>query len=295
MGTVNNQALPRLQQEIAQGMYDAILHVGDMAYNMHENNGSVGDTFMGQIESVAAYVPYMTVPGNHESAYNFSNYRARFSMPGNTESLYYSFDMGPAHFIGFSTEVYYYTRPLIRQQYEWLEADLKKATANRKERPWIITYGHRPMYCTDADDDDCTRIGSKVRVGLPPLFECGVEDLFYQYGVDVEIWAHEHSYERLWPLYNYAVYNGSEAMPYTNPGAPVQIVTGSAGSREETDTFVKPSPPWTAFRSSDYGTTRMTIHNATHLYFEQVSDSQNGEVIDRVWVIRDKHGPYPKH
>ncbi len=26
----------------------------------------MGDEFMRQIESIAAYVPYMTVPGNHE-------------------------------------------------------------------------------------------------------------------------------------------------------------------------------------------------------------------------------------
>ena len=23
------------------------------------------------------------------------------------------------------------------------------------ERPWIITMGHRPMYCSTTDDDDC--------------------------------------------------------------------------------------------------------------------------------------------
>ena len=28
----------------------------------------VGDDFMNQIESVAAYLPYMTCPGNHEYA-----------------------------------------------------------------------------------------------------------------------------------------------------------------------------------------------------------------------------------
>ena len=48
------------------------------------------------------------------------------------------------------------------------------------------------------------------------------------YGVDVAIWAHEHSYERMWPLYNYTLYNGTEEDAYHNPGAPAHIVTGSA-------------------------------------------------------------------
>lgn len=49
-----------------------------------------------------------------------------------------------------------------------------------------------------------------------------------EYGVDLVIWAHEHSYERLWPLYNYEVRNGSYEDPYRNPGAPVHIISGSA-------------------------------------------------------------------
>ena len=31
-------------------------------------DGQVGDEFMRQIETIAAYVPYMTTVGNHESA-----------------------------------------------------------------------------------------------------------------------------------------------------------------------------------------------------------------------------------
>ena len=39
----------------------------------------------------------------------------------------------------------------IIRQYLWLENDLKKANSaeNRDARPWIIIFGHRPMYCSD--------------------------------------------------------------------------------------------------------------------------------------------------
>lgn len=51
-------------------------------------------------------------------------------MPGGTENLMYSFNLGPVHFIGFTTEAYYFLKfgikPLITQ-YEWLEADLIEA------------------------------------------------------------------------------------------------------------------------------------------------------------------------
>ena len=45
-------------------MFDAIIHVGDFAYDMYENNGERGDLFMEQIEPIASTVPYMTCPGN---------------------------------------------------------------------------------------------------------------------------------------------------------------------------------------------------------------------------------------
>lgn len=33
-----------------------------------QDNARVGDAFMNQAQSYAAYVPYMTCPGNHENA-----------------------------------------------------------------------------------------------------------------------------------------------------------------------------------------------------------------------------------
>lgn len=73
-------------------------------------------------------------------------------------------------------------------------------------------------------------------------------------GVDLELWAHEHTYERLWPVYgdkvglllrhadsvrtsgvtggvfSFQVCNGSTEQPYVKPRAPVHIITGSAVS-----------------------------------------------------------------
>ncbi|KAK2561166.1 Acid phosphatase type 7 [Acropora cervicornis] len=298
LGSVNAKSLSYLQEETQSGHFDAILHVGDFAYNMDSSDARVGDDFMNQIQPVAAYVPYMTCPGNHEQAYNFSNYRNRFTMPGNTEGIFYSWNIGPAHIISISTEVYFFLRygnEQIAHQYHWLEKDLREASApeNRTLRPWIITMGHRPMYCSNDDGDDCTQYESVVRGGIsiPPKRLFGLEDLFYKYGVDLSFWAHEHSFERLFPLFNRTVCNGSKEEPYTNPCAPVHVTTGSAGCHEDHDGFEKDYPPWTAFRSDDYGYTRMTIHNSTHLYLEQVSVDLGGNVIDKLWIIKDLHGP----
>ncbi|CAI9540666.1 unnamed protein product [Staurois parvus] len=291
MGNENAKSLSRLQKETQMDMYDAILHVGDFAYDMDKDNAQVGDEFMRQIESVAAYVPYMTCPGNHEEAYNFSNYRMRFTMPGDTEGLWYSWDLGPAHIISFSTEVYFYLKygeELVAKQFNWLQRDLQATSkARRSERPWIITMAHRPMYCTNFNSDDCAQVNSTTRTGLPGG-QYALEDLFYKYGVDLEIWAHEHSFERLWPVYNRRVYNGSIDAPYTNPRAPVHITTGSAGCNERLDPFFPLHREWSAVRIEDYGYTRIHVANKTHIHIQQVSDDQDGEIVDDIWLIKDK-------
>jgi hypothetical protein len=47
--------------------------------------------------------------------------------------------------------------------------------------------GHRPMYCTNDDHDDCNNFDDRVRTGLPFIHAYGLEDLFYKYGVDGNI------------------------------------------------------------------------------------------------------------
>jgi len=301
LGNVNGQSIPRLQQEVARGAFDAILHVGDIAYDLDTDNARVGDEFMRQIEPIAAYVPYQTVVGNHEEAYNFSNYDARFTMTnmktGGINNHFYSFNVGPVHFISFSTEYYFFVNygwTQIANQFRWLEEDLAEANKpeNRAVRPWIITMGHRPMYCSTDDQDDCRNKESIVRRGLPILHAYGLEDLFYKHGVDIEIYGHEHTYERMFPVYNQTVYNGSLAEPYTNPKAPIHIITGSAGCQERIDQFIKNPPAWSAVRISDYGYTRLHVENGTHLHLEQVSDDKNGMIADRITVVKTRHGSY---
>uniref|UniRef100_A0A1E1WPL2 Iron/zinc purple acid phosphatase-like C-terminal domain-containing protein n=1 Tax=Pectinophora gossypiella TaxID=13191 RepID=A0A1E1WPL2_PECGO len=164
---------------------------------------------------------------------------------------------------------------------------MMRVSVDRKRHPWIIVYGHRPMYCSNKYDD-CPNRYLPNRVGLP-VFGCGMEPLLRRYGVDVVIWAHEHSYERTFPLYDEKVYNGSYEHPYVNPRAPVHIITGSAGCREKTDPFRDDPPAWSAFRSSDYGYTRFKAYNNTHLYFEQVSVDKKAQVIDSFWVVQHRH------
>ena len=64
----------------------------------------------------------------------------------------------------YSTEVYFTNGP-VAEQLLWLKQDLNEANRNRDKQPWIIAFGHRPMYCSNLDGDDCTTSHSVVRAG----------------------------------------------------------------------------------------------------------------------------------
>ena len=97
---------------------------------------------------------------------------------GDGENLWYSYNFGLAHIISFSTEVYFWWElgfAQIANQFRWLEQDLQWATSseNRTKYPWIITMGHQPMYCSNANQDDCTFYDSRPRSGLPYIHTFG--------------------------------------------------------------------------------------------------------------------------
>lgn len=307
LGLINGQSIPRLIKDVDEERYDVIIHNGDFAYDLNTHHGQYGDEFMRKMEPIAARVPYQTSVGNHEIAENFTHYDMRFTMinsgglsNGRANNFYYSFNVGPIHFIAFSTEFYYFLESVgigsLNSQYEWLIADLKHASSpsERAKRPWIIVFGHRPMYCSSRDRDDCSKDTNILRKGLPFTGSYALEKLFYDYGVDVLLWSHEHQYERFLPIYDGQIYNGTDLpnKPYYNPRAPVHIISGSAGCQERLDPFKGTPAVGSVKQISDYGFTRLKASRC-ELEFEQVSDDQAGTVVDNFVISKDKQ-TFPK-
>jgi hypothetical protein len=231
--TANGQAtMPWLLEDALSGNLDVVVHIGDMAYNLDSAGGLVGDAFMLQIQPLAASVPYHMAPGNHETATDFYEYRLRLgaAMPpalgapsGGGNGTFHSTNVGPLHVVLVSSEVYFSDQPhssgLATEQVTWLAADL--AAVDRAVTPWVILGLHQPFYCSPNDDnDDCHLTASAVRGGL--------ERIIYDGGVDMVFGAHEHSYERNWPVFD-SKWNASNtgAGAYVNPPAPVHILSGA--------------------------------------------------------------------
>jgi len=308
MGIVNSQkTVERVQARLQRGEIDWVFHVGDISYaDKHFLDfQKAWNTWFDRIQPIAASVPYMVCPGNHEyEAYhpllllatrNFIVYNARFRMPGSEDSskksMYYSFDYGPVHFVSLSTETSFKDAPFddhskYADQVSWLIEDLRVANLpeNRRQRPWVMVMGHRPIYSSCDEYSSNGVPTSKSSLAIQRNFE----DIFMKNKVDV-IWnGHVHSYERNYPVYK----NKRTSTSYYNPPTPFNIITGSAGSLEglknehETKWDV-PEPEWSAHRfGSDYGYGILTVTNGTNLdwKFYRVTDDglEDSVVVNKV-------------
>ena len=117
-----------------------------------------------------------------------------FSLPRSGESggvasgteAYYSFDYGNIHFICLNTGNTDRSPPImtwLEAEMTWLEADLQ---AN--DKAWVIAFWHDPPYSKGSHDSDSEASLIRMRQNAVPILE--------QYGVDLVLTGHSHSYER---------------------------------------------------------------------------------------------------
>jgi hypothetical protein len=104
---------------------------------------------------------------------------------------------------------------------------------------WIFALGHRPLYCSNVDTiTDCTVDATKLREGINGQW--GWEEAFATRPLDAYFGAHEHSYERTYPVFKGVTDTASlqdGGTVYENPKNPCYITTGSGGNRELLEWF----------------------------------------------------------
>ena len=158
-----NATIDALATAVAKNELDLLVHAGDIAYTSGKQ--AIWDTFLRDMEPIAARLPYQVCVGNHEHYYNFSGYLHRFEMPkanashyqyvatplpdprsepkrpapmaASPDNLFFSFDVGGVHWLAYSTE------HDLQQQIPFMRADL--AAVDRRVTPWVVVYGHKPL------------------------------------------------------------------------------------------------------------------------------------------------------
>ncbi len=221
---------------------------GDIAYADGEQT-SWDNWFNYQQDSMTS-IPWLTAVGNHENepGYEFSPYEHRFDSDGQIESetFWYSRNYPGVHMVFMSTE---HEFTPSSTQYTWLQNDL--ASVNREVTPFVIVYGHKPMYSSNSYH------GSEVEL------RDALESLYITQGVDLVIAGHDHFYERTWPVSGESVVNNGKDGRFARGDAPIHLVIGIAG-RSAYEELDEPQPEWSAYReNSSYGWTRMVYDGDT--------------------------------
>lgn len=287
----SEETMLAMQAEVSSGLYDFVLHNGDIGYM----NGmpTLMDEFMRRMQPVAAFVPYMVSPGNHDAAHGFVAYLMRFVMPfassNASSSLYWSLDYRHLHLLVFATDEPPGDDNTLfapgTVQFAWMQADLQRYSTVRRPSllaagltPVLWTAGHRPLYCSTARDDD---IDCELKA---PAFRAWIEPLWIAYSVDVAIQSHEHAYERTWPV----AHEIPEA-DYLAPNATVYFVQGAGGNIECLDASFHPVPWAAATNGTVYGYSRMFVSGPwvrPLTMFWQFVDAATGAVVDEVEIVQ---------
>ncbi|HEY7226965.1 MAG TPA: metallophosphoesterase [Nitrososphaeraceae archaeon] len=200
---------------------ELVIVLGDLSYNKSaacwlnsiiplDNNGRVKIAF-----------------GEHDidrKLIRYNSYMNHF----NLTKPYYSFNYQNVHFLALATaknSIIPYRNG--SEQYNFVQEDLKN-TRNNKSIDWIIVYTFRPLYSSVTE-----HYGDDV---LPRTFHM----LFDKYGVDVVLQAHNHNYQRTFPLrYNessffpqyHPIITDKDMSEYKDPNGTLFLTVGTGGER----------------------------------------------------------------
>ncbi len=189
---------------------ERVLGLGDYSY------ASTGSCWFNKISPLQSITKIAI--GNHEddSSEGFSGYMSQFGL----SETYYSFNYQNTHLLVMDTDrnVYASGSP----QHTFVINDLQSASQN-PSIDWIIVYLHKFMYTSPSEESAFT----SLRNTYHPIFQ--------QYGVDLVVQGHQHTYQRTFPI-KYNTNNPSDPTKtstsqndYTDTDGQIFAIVGTGG------------------------------------------------------------------
>jgi calcineurin-like phosphoesterase family protein len=196
---------------------EIVLALGDLSYDRSPN------CWFNNISPLDSSGKVKIAFGDHDMTnelFKYNTYLKHF----NLTKPYYSFNYHNVHFLAMATAKNKILPYVVNsQQYEYVRNDLKLARENRSI-DWIIVYSFKPFYSSNS-----THPGEEeLRDFYHPLFDANEVDLVLQ--------AHNHNYQRTYPLtFNnsspkWPIISDKQIHNFSNPKAPIFVTVGTAGA-----------------------------------------------------------------
>lgn len=265
-----------VQTVVSKNQINALVILGDLAYNLHSKSSTRGDNFMNTLQPVIQSVPLMVTPGNHESFDKYQNFISRFQMP--QSRLFYTFTVGFVRYVSINTEYFFNNKEYLNHMIYFITEQFDRPWTDILKYPWLVVYGHRPMYCE-------SEFKSQACGGQSDVIKQYLEILFGKFRVDLYVNAHVHNYQRTLPVFE-GKSNFVGGNRFVWPWKTIYVTNGAAGAEgQNTVAGVKKSNGVVAVKDDEYSFGIMSA-NRTHLKWEQVR-SENLEVFDVFWIVKD--------
>ena len=193
---------------------DGWIMLGDNAYGSGIDDGTQehyqAGVFENMYESILQNTVLWPATGNHEynnhipfspppayfDIFTLPMYGEAGGLPSVSEK-YYSYDYGNIHFIVLDS--YDEDRSASAPMATWLINDLQQTNSE-----WVIAYWHHPPYTKGSHNSDNSNFLDgelvEIRENIIPILE--------QYGVDLILNGHSHSYERSYLIDGHYGYSG---------------------------------------------------------------------------------------
>lgn len=208
--------------------------------------------------------------GTRPSPARLKQYMTHF----NLSRQYYSFDYQNVHFVAMSVETLY---GVGSKQFDFVDSDLQKAASNQNV-DWIIIFYHNLAYSSPSNS---TKSLIKLREVYHPLFE--------RYGVDIILQAHNHNYQRSYPLQfnsvnsSLPIVSDMNRSNYNDPNGQIFITVGTGGVNQIHEFVGK--APFTVTQFKGYGFLNLVVTtNETRLVGEFLDN--NGQVRDHFSIVK---------
>lgn len=193
---------------------ELVLGLGDYSYE------STPDCWFNEIKAFDSKMKISI--GNHDVMTKklLNSYLNHFSL----SNQYYSFDFQNVHVLTMATELEWEAGS---KQYKFVKNDLEQVSRDPNIK-WIIVTIHKPIYTSPNGCSASSCEGSKtLRDTYHPLFD--------NYGVDLVLEAHMHSYQRSYPIkYNVdnpskPIITSSDKNNYNNPSGEIFAIVATGG------------------------------------------------------------------
>jgi hypothetical protein len=256
---------------------DLVLGLGDYSYE------STPDCWFSAIKPFDSKMKISI--GNHDVMNNklLNSYLDHFGI----SKQYYSFDVQNVHVVTMATEL---ELEAGSEQYNFVKNDLERAS-NDPNIKWIVVTMHKPIYTSPNGCSASSCEGSKM---LSETYH----PLFDNYGVDLVLQAHMHSYQRSFPIkYNAQdaskpIITSSNKNNYNDPSGVIFAIVATGGINFH---GLSGKAPFTASQQDDnFGALELAISNNGNSLVGKFH-TNNGKVTDEFSVAKTNENAASNH